>query len=101
MLGVGELGDARCLDVTPIEHFIQVHFGNPACGVAGVVVALGVNHETVQHALHLDFNFVQQQCQLTRLHEGRDVVIGIEALSRGQQAFTYLHGNRGSRKGVR
>jgi hypothetical protein len=42
-----------CCHVAALEHLVEVHLGHAARGVVGVVVASGVDHHAVEHALHL------------------------------------------------
>ena len=94
VLGIGKFGDGRRRHVAAIEHLVQVHLGDPARGVAGVVVADGVDHQAVENALHLDLDLVEQFFQLARLDELGDVVIGMETLAGHDQAFADLDGDR-------
>ncbi len=93
MLGVGEFGDAGPVHVAAVEHLFQVHLGHPARGVAGVVIALGVDHHAVEHALHLDGDFVEQLLQLAGLDELGDVVVGMETAASGLDALADLDGD--------
>ena len=88
MLGVGKLGDAGRPDIAAAEHLVDIHLGHAACGVAGVVVVGRVDHQTVEHALHLFLHFVEQAVQVAGLQEFRDVVVGVEALASCGKAFT-------------
>jgi hypothetical protein len=42
----------------------------------------------VEHALHLDLDFIQQFGQLAGLDEASDVVVGIETLASRSKALT-------------
>ena len=88
------------------------YFNNAPVGelfVAGAAnlkpVYLGAKNQpvrdAVENALHLAFDFVQQQRQLARLDEVGDVVVGMEALAGGQDALANLHRHRGAGVGVR
>ena len=94
MLGIRKLGDAGCRHVATIEHLVDVHLGHAASGVARVVVAYGVDDQAVKNALHLDFNLIQQQLQLTGFNKLRDIVVGVKTLAGQRQPFTNLDGNR-------
>jgi hypothetical protein len=78
------------LDVAAAEHLVDVHLGHAAGRVAGVVVAGGVDDQAVQHALHLALDLVEQRLHVAGLHELGDVVVGVEALARGQQPLADL-----------
>lgn len=93
VLGVGELGDRRLRNVAALEHLVEVHLGHAACRVVRVVVALRVDDQAVEHALHLDLDLVQQLLQLAGFDELRDVVVGVEALARGGKALSDLDGD--------
>ncbi len=80
VLGVREFGDGRLRHVAAAEHLAQVHLGHAARGVVGVVVASGVDHHAVEHALHLLLHLVQQLFQLAGLDEFSDVVVGVESV---------------------
>ena len=94
VLGVGEFSDRRAFDVTAFEHLSEVHLGDPARGLPGVVVVVGVNHQAGEHALHLALDFVKQAVKFSRLDEIGNIVIGMEALARGHNAFANFYGNR-------
>ena len=69
VLGIRELGHRRRRDVAAAEHLVQVHLGDAARRVLGVVVALGVDHQAFEHALHLAVDFVEQRVELARLEK--------------------------------
>jgi hypothetical protein len=94
--GVRKFSDAGLLDVAALEHLVEVHLGHAARGVAGVVVAHRVDHHAVEHGLHLDLDLIEQLLQLARLDEGRDVVVGMEALAGRLDALADLHGHGGA-----
>ncbi len=60
MLGIGKFGDGGAGYITPLKHLGQIHLGDAASGVAGVVVVIGVNDHAFQHAFHLLGHFIQQ-----------------------------------------
>ncbi|MNT25760.1 hypothetical protein D3C72_1613000 [compost metagenome] len=94
VLGIRKLGDRRLRHVAALEHLVEVHLGHAARGVVGVVVALGVDHQAVEHALHLDFDLVEQLFQFAGLDEIRDVVVGMEALLGRHYPLADLDGHR-------
>jgi hypothetical protein len=94
VLGIGKLGDRWLLDITALEHLVEVHLGHAARGGLGVVVALGVDDEAVEHALHLHLDLVKQLFQLARLDELGNVVVGVETFARRSDALADFHGNR-------
>lgn len=96
VLGVREFGERGRRHVAALEHFVQVHLGHAARGVAGVVVVLEVDHQALEHALHLDLDLVEQRFELAGLDELGDVVVGIEAPARGGQALADLHRDGGA-----
>ncbi len=100
MPDIGKLGDAGAGHIAAAEHLIDVHLGDPARGVVGVVVVLGIDHQAVEHTLHLDLDFVQQFFQLARRDKLGNIVIGVETLARGYQPLANLDGNRGSGIGI-
>jgi hypothetical protein len=93
VLGVGEFGDGGRRHIAALEHLVEVHLGHAARRVVGVVVAGGVDDQAVEHALHLDFDFVEQRLQLAGLDELGDVVVGVETLACQGHAFADLDGN--------
>ena len=58
--------------------------------VLPVLWSRGVDHQAVEHGLHLAFDLVQQAVQLARLDELGDVVVGVEALPGGADALANL-----------
>jgi hypothetical protein len=58
------------------------------------VVVVGVDHQAVEHALHLDRHLIEHLLEIAGLDEIRDVVVGVEALAGGLDALADLHGNR-------
>jgi hypothetical protein len=61
------------------------------------VVAVGVDHQRVQHLLHAGLHLLLQLLQLAGLQERGDVVVGMEALARRLDAFAdpHRHGSSG------
>ena len=96
VFGVREFSDRGCLDIAAVEDLIEIHLGHAAGGVLRVVVAGGVDHQAVEHALHLAFNLVEQRCKLAGFDEAGDVVVGVETLLCEGQALADLHRNRRS-----
>ena len=93
VFGVGEFSDGRRLDVAAPKHLVEVHLGDAARGVVGVVVASGVNHQAVEYALHLHFDLIEQLFKLAGLDEAGNVVVGVKAFFRLCQALADLHGD--------
>jgi hypothetical protein len=93
VLGVGKFGERGRRHVAAAEHLVQVHLGDAARGVVGVVVVLDVDDEAFEHGLHLDLDLVEQPLQLAGLDELGDVVVGIEALARCIQSLADLDGD--------
>ena len=93
VLGVGEFSDRGAFDVTAFEHLSEVHLGDPTRGLPSVVVIVGVNHQAGEHALHLALDFVKQAVKFSGLYEIGDIVIGMEALARGQNTLADFYGN--------
>ncbi|MNV70759.1 hypothetical protein D3C71_1637400 [compost metagenome] len=93
MLGVGELGDGRLRHIPALEYLVEVHLGHAARGVLGVVVAVGVDDQAVEHALHLDLHLVQQLLQLAGFDELGNVVVGMKPLACGGKALSDLDGD--------
>jgi len=69
------------------EDLAEVHLRHAPRGVLRVVVALGVDHQALEHALHPRLHLVEKLRQLPRLDVLRDVVVGVEALPRRAQAL--------------
>jgi hypothetical protein len=85
-LGVGKFGHRRRRDVAPAEDLGQVHLGDAARRVLRVVIALGVDDQAFQHALHLALDLVEQALEVAGLEEGGDVVVGVETLAGALQS---------------
>ena len=96
VLCIGELSHRRALDVAPTKYFVQVHLGDAACRLAGVVVVVRVNDQTTEHPLHLAFHLVEQLLELAGFNEIGDVVIGMKTSARRLQPLPDLDGNRRS-----
>ena len=54
----------------------------------------GIDHQALQDALHLDFNFIEQFGEFARFNEFGNVVVGMEAFFRRFHAFTDFHRHR-------
>ena len=90
MLGVGKLGHRGWVDVTTAKHLLNVHLGHTPRGIGGVVVVFGINHQAVEHALHLARDFVQQGVEFARQNVTSNIVVGVETLALSLQALAYL-----------
>jgi hypothetical protein len=65
---------------------------SPTAG--GVVVARRVDHQRAEHLLHPRFDLTAQLVKLALPEEGRDVVVGMEAMSRVGHTLADAFGRR-------
>ena len=97
---VGKLRQRRCGHVTTTEHLIEVHLRHPARSALRVVVVGGIDDQAVEHPLHLGLHLVEQRSHFVGRDEFGNVVVGMEALARCQQAFADFYRYRQALFGV-
>ncbi len=68
--------------VATAENFAEIHARDAARGAARVVIAFGIDHQTVQDGEHFLFDFVLQLRQLAGLDVRRNAVVGMKPLRR-------------------
>lgn len=83
-LRIRKLGHRGRLHVSAAEHLLQIHLRDPLCGILRVVIALRIDHQALQHPLHLARHLLQQQIKLSWPQERRDIIVRIEPPSRAQ-----------------
>ena len=76
------------------EDLVDVHLGHALGRLIRVVVTLGVNHQRLQHFLHLGLHLGLQLGEFALTHEGRDVVVGVVAAIGGDQSIADALGRR-------
>ncbi len=81
-LDVGKLGHRRRLEIAASKDFGQVHLGDAAGRILGVMIVLDVDDQALEHRLHLFGDFVEQGVDLAGLDKRGYVVVGVEPVAR-------------------